>query len=163
MSMTTDEIRCARHPDTVTNLRCSRCEKPVCVRCMVYTPVGIRCRECAVERRSGINAPSTPHVARAALAGAGAAIVIAPLWGLFPEYAFWLALLLGFAGGDLVNMASGRKRGPELRVVGAGMVIATFLLAAFISATLETGMTSRVVFHTLMAAIALYLSTARQG
>lgn len=44
-------MKCARHPDTETALACGRCDTPVCVRCMVHTDVGIRCRTCAPVRR----------------------------------------------------------------------------------------------------------------
>jgi Domain of unknown function (DUF4352) len=44
-------MNCARHPDTETSLSCGRCNTPVCVRCMVHTDVGIRCRTCAPVRR----------------------------------------------------------------------------------------------------------------
>jgi hypothetical protein len=42
----TDTLYCVNHPQTATSLRCNRCGKPVCTRCIVRTPVGYRCREC---------------------------------------------------------------------------------------------------------------------
>lgn len=45
-------MKCARHSDTETSLTCGRCETPVCVRCVVQTDVGIRCRTCAPVRRT---------------------------------------------------------------------------------------------------------------
>lgn len=45
----TEEVQtltCANHPGVATNLRCNRCEKPICSRCAVLTPTGYRCREC---------------------------------------------------------------------------------------------------------------------
>ena len=44
-------MKCARHSDTETSLTCGRCETPICVRCLVQTDVGIRCRTCAPVRR----------------------------------------------------------------------------------------------------------------
>ena len=43
-------MRCAKHSDVETSVSCGRCEKPVCVRCMVHTDVGVRCRDCAPPR-----------------------------------------------------------------------------------------------------------------
>lgn len=37
---------CANHPNRETNLRCNRCEKPICIECAVLTPTGYRCKEC---------------------------------------------------------------------------------------------------------------------
>ena len=44
-------MQCATHPDVETELGCSRCGKAICPRCLVHTPVGARCRECANVRR----------------------------------------------------------------------------------------------------------------
>jgi len=45
-------MKCAKHSDTETSLTCGRCETPICVRCLVQTDVGIRCRTCAPVRRA---------------------------------------------------------------------------------------------------------------
>src|SRR4051794_30384093 len=42
---------CASDPAVETYLRCGRCEKPICPRCLIQTPVGSRCRQCAQLRR----------------------------------------------------------------------------------------------------------------
>jgi membrane associated rhomboid family serine protease len=41
---------CYRHPDRETNVSCSMCARPICPDCMISTPVGMRCPECARER-----------------------------------------------------------------------------------------------------------------
>ncbi|MFN3650727.1 MAG: hypothetical protein ACK47B_14220 [Armatimonadota bacterium] len=41
---------CARHKKEQTRVTCGRCEAPVCTRCAVYGPVGVRCRDCARNR-----------------------------------------------------------------------------------------------------------------
>lgn len=38
---------CYRHKRESTRLSCGRCGKPVCTRCAVLGPAGIRCPECA--------------------------------------------------------------------------------------------------------------------
>ena len=168
--MMTETTRCARHPNQETNLQCARCGKAICTKCMVYTSVGLRCPECARERRSGINAPTPSTVRRAAVAGGAVALGLGVLWGLFPAYGFWIALLLGFGGGEVVSTAANRRRGPELQTVAAGMVIGAFLLAYVVGVVLGRGfaysssqaVNERIIFETLMAAIALYLATFRQ-
>jgi membrane associated rhomboid family serine protease len=40
---------CYRHPGRETNVACSNCGRPICPDCMVSTPVGMRCPECARE------------------------------------------------------------------------------------------------------------------
>src|SRR5919106_142744 len=44
-------MRCAADPSVETYLRCGRCEKPICPRCLIQTPVGARCRDCAQLRK----------------------------------------------------------------------------------------------------------------
>lgn len=41
---------CVNHPNEITFVRCGRCDTPICVRCMVDTPVGKKCRACAKNR-----------------------------------------------------------------------------------------------------------------
>jgi len=37
---------CTNHPGVETSLRCNRCEKPICSKCAIKSPVGYRCPEC---------------------------------------------------------------------------------------------------------------------
>jgi membrane associated rhomboid family serine protease len=59
---------CYRHPDRPTGLSCSECERPICVDCMVSTPVGIRCpehatlRPGATRRRPPVSVPRAPQM-----------------------------------------------------------------------------------------------------
>jgi hypothetical protein len=39
-------VYCANHPGVETTLRCNRCNKPICPKCAVRTPIGYRCKEC---------------------------------------------------------------------------------------------------------------------
>jgi membrane associated rhomboid family serine protease len=41
---------CYRHPGRETNVACSMCGRPICPDCMISTPVGMRCPECARDR-----------------------------------------------------------------------------------------------------------------
>ena len=44
--MTTETV-CYRHADRATGLRCSKCERPICVDCSIDAVVGQRCPECS--------------------------------------------------------------------------------------------------------------------
>lgn len=41
------QYHCFRHPRVATNLKCGRCDRPICTKCAVIGPNGVRCPECA--------------------------------------------------------------------------------------------------------------------
>ncbi len=130
-SMDDAPTMCARHPGVETELRCSRCETPICSRCMVHTPVGARCRDCAQIRRIptyNMSGQTFARAAGAAIAG-GAAIGIA--WGFFNLISYFFfgiipGLAVGFAIGELVSLAANRKAGPPLQAIAAGGVLVAY-------------------------------------
>ncbi|MCB0882021.1 MAG: rhomboid family intramembrane serine protease [Thermoleophilia bacterium] len=65
--------QCYRHPGRETLVRCGSCERPICTDCMVETPVGMRCPECARGPRTTADA----RVARARRQSAGRYVTIA--------------------------------------------------------------------------------------
>ncbi len=48
----TQVMFCVNHPKTETLIRCSKCLDPICDKCAVRTPVGLRCRKCAWGNRA---------------------------------------------------------------------------------------------------------------
>jgi membrane associated rhomboid family serine protease len=47
------EQPCAFHPDRLTGVSCSRCDRPICPEDMIDAPVGIHCPICAGRMREG--------------------------------------------------------------------------------------------------------------
>lgn len=41
---------CYRHKREPTRVSCGRCERPLCTKCLVLSPAGVRCRDCARNR-----------------------------------------------------------------------------------------------------------------
>ena len=127
-------MRCANHPNVETELTCGRCEKPICLRCVIQTPVGGRCRQCAGIRRLPTYHISPLYLARgagtalAAGAAAGAAwwLVLPYRAGIF--FGVLIALALGYAVGEAVSRATNRKSGPPLQALAAGGVILAYLV-----------------------------------
>ncbi len=140
MAMTDDfpaaleETRCSYHPEVETRLRCSRCGKPICPRCGVRTPVGLRCPDCAGVRGLPSYATGASVLARAAGAGLVVALVVGIVWGVAPAWAFYLALALGFGVAEAMAWASNDKRGRDLQIVAWLIVLFGLVLGRAIVA-----------------------------
>lgn len=155
--------QCARHPEVETALRCSRCETPICPRCMVQTPVGARCPSCAKIARSPVYTVSGQYLVRAIAAGIGGGVVMGLIWGFASQnvvgIAFggiFMSLLLGIGLGytftRLMEFATRRKRGPVVVACAmGGIVIATGIQVAMIGGTLFVG-------SLIAAGVGLYFS-----
>ena len=42
---------CYKHKSQTTNLSCATCEIGVCIKCVIHTPTGIKCKNCANLKR----------------------------------------------------------------------------------------------------------------
>lgn len=139
MASVTGVVMCPRDPGVETGLRCSRCETPICPKCMLQTPVGARCRDCARISRSPIYTLSTAHYARAAAASVIGGVVMGLVWALvllpfsFGFLSIFLGAGLGYAFTRILDVATGRKRGPTVVwFASAGIVIAWSMLLLFV-------------------------------
>jgi membrane associated rhomboid family serine protease len=59
---------CYRHPYEEAGVRCTRCDRPICPRCMITAPVGFQCPECVkgappVRRFSEMRRPASQQIA----------------------------------------------------------------------------------------------------
>ncbi len=119
-------LHCARHPGVETLLRCGRCETPICPRCMVATPVGMRCRECAQVRRPPMYDVTGRYLWRALAAALGLVVAGGFVFNLVLSFAgrsillaAILYLLAGTVIAEALSAAANRKRGPRLQVIAA--------------------------------------------
>ena len=130
-------MRCATHPDVETNLRCGKCGKPICPKCLVQTPVGARCPECAGLYKLPTFHVTTQYYLRAIGAGLGMAIGCGIIWGLVMGLVsfFYLNLLLasgvGYAIGEVISLSVNRKRGTRLAIVAGIAVVISYLVNTF--------------------------------
>lgn len=126
-------MQCATHPDVETQLACSRCEKGICPRCLVHTPVGARCRACANVRRLPQYNLSTETYARAVGAALVVGAVTGVVWWLFNFFtygfffAFFVGLGIGYVVGESVAVATNRRAGPPLQIIAVAGVAVAYL------------------------------------
>ena len=138
---------CARHSSTETLLRCGRCETPICPRCMVQTPVGGRCPDCAQVRKPPMYALSTQHYLRAFAAAVFVGVIGGYAWAQFLPgrmsifFAAVLGLGLGWASAKASERATGRKRGVAVQVLAAsGVVLAYAIRSALVGGPVGEGL-----------------------
>ena len=127
---TTDEsgtLRCARHPNTETVLRCGRCDTPICSRCMVMSPVGARCPTCAQVKRFVLLLKPI-EVARAIGYGVGVGAVGTIIATFVPFLGLIGYAIVGFAVGEAVSVGANRRRVPMLAPVAVACVFVGYLI-----------------------------------
>ena len=102
--------KCSFHPGVDTEVRCTECERYICPKDMVSTPVGYKCPVCAKPARSQYVIVKPGQLLRASLiggaVGVGGGIVLAfvPLLGIFS------GMLWGLATAEATRRASGGHR-----------------------------------------------------
>ncbi len=159
-------MKCATHPEIETNLKCGKCGKPICPKCMVQTPVGARCPDCARLYKLPTYRVSAKHYLRAVGTALGMAIVCGVVWGLIGSFVpfIFLNLLLaagaGYAIGEVVSLSVNRKRGTGLATI-AGIAVA---ISYLVSLLLPWGLPFGLSFHfldLLALALGIYVAVSR--
>lgn len=151
-------MKCAAHPGVETNLRCGKCDKPICPKCMVQTPVGARCPQCARLYKLPTYRVSTPYYLRAVGTALGLALITGVIWGFVNQFIpfFYLNLLIGagvgYAIGEVTGLAVNRKRGRGLAAVAGTGVIISYLVSIFLPFGLPHGL-----FHILLDLVSVAL------
>jgi hypothetical protein len=131
-------LYCANHPNVETLLRCNKCEKPICMKCAVKTPVGYRCRECVREQQNVyFNAGESDNIIAFAV-GFLITLLATPLasaiLGRTGFFGILIALFIGASAGGLlaqiIRRAVGRRRGRYLPHYALGGILLAFLLGS---------------------------------
>ena len=157
---------CYQHPDSETALTCGNCGRPICTRCVVQHPVGIRCPECARPTRIPTLDVTTSYYSRAIAAAVGISVtgiislfLLAVLLtqtplGYVGGYLFWGALAgIGYLMGRGVSLAVNRKRGLGLQWIAGAATGATFVISTFV-----VGVELNSLFGIFALVVAIYLA-----
>lgn len=144
---------CVNHPTVETLVTCGRCDRPICTRCMIFAPVGVRCRECAQLRRLP-QYTLTPRTYARVIAGAIAlALGAGFLLSLIPGIGFLGGIVVGFLVGEGLRRVSGYKQGREMEII-AGVTVVLSVVA---------GNTFAIVRYAGLAQIGAALHVALSG
>ncbi|MGA7671333.1 MAG: hypothetical protein WBW04_12990 [Nitrolancea sp.] len=129
-----EEKHCTYHPNVLTRLRCSKCGTPICPRCAVETPVGFRCPDCAAVRGLPTYQTSGNALAKSIGIGIVVAVAVGVLWGYFPQWEFYLSLILGFGVAEGMAWGANYKRGSDLQIAAIACVIGSLILSRVVMA-----------------------------
>lgn len=151
--MSAEKIVCVNHPQTETLLRCNKCGNPVCIKCVVRTPVGYRCKSCLNVQQAGYYTALSTDYALTTLVGTVVSIIGGAIGAALGG--IWLiALFYGpFAGGiiaEAIRRTIQKRRGKYLWLVAC----ATVIVGGFIGA----GITIAMPMFTLGFSIGLLLA-----
>src|SRR5262245_64873444 len=97
MSSVATVVECPRDPGVETALRCQQCDAPICPRCLVQSPVGAKCRDCARVMRSPIYQVHGAQLFRSIAVALIGGVVTGLIWGfvLLPFSFGFLSIFLG--------------------------------------------------------------------
>lgn len=132
-----EAVMCPDHPDTEATLRCTSCERPVCVRCAIPNEVGQLCKACRTQRIPERYRTNIGHHMIGFFVGfLAAAILPLPVYLIIgiPFLGPFIFLAAGALAGNVAARISERlsqKRGRQLAVatsIGVGFGMASFLL-----------------------------------
>ena len=158
-------MQCAKHPDVETNLACGKCGKPICPKCLVQTPVGMRCAECAGLKRLPTYQVTSRYYLKAIGVGIGIAIACGVAWWainlILPFYflQFFVGAGAGYAIGEVISLAVNRKRGTGLAVV-SGICAAFGFAVANVFSFLGGGIT-HVLLQLLVLVATVFMAVIR--
>jgi len=159
-------MKCAIDTEVETNLRCGKCGQPICPKCMVQTPVGARCPNCAKQYKLPTYRVSTSYYLRAAGAALGMAIVCGFIWGLLNSFIpfFNLNLILSPASGyvisEVISRATNRKSGRGLAIIAGTAVILSYLVNVFTFGAFPFG-SFRIIIDLIAIVLGVYVASNR--
>ncbi len=171
-----NETYCANHPKRQTGVRCSSCGKPICPDCMVFSPVGVKCRDCARLPKSARITFGADKAARAI----GAALAAGTLAGFvyyfvlaaagFFFFVIFAAAAIGYVVGEAVLRASRYYHGTETAVIAVVGTIWAFVFPPLLDIFMRFGvswdgfvfgLTGRGVMNWIIMFVAGYFAWQR--
>ncbi|MBM4423204.1 MAG: hypothetical protein FJ030_07405 [Chloroflexi bacterium] len=111
---------CANHPDRETSLRCNRCGKYICAKCVVRTPTGYRCRECVSQQQQIFETALWHDYVIAAVVSAILSGIAGALVTLLGWFVFFLSPVAGGIIAEVVRFGVRKRRGKWLPWAAVG-------------------------------------------
>jgi hypothetical protein len=121
-------LYCYRHPTRETRLRCRTCDRPICPKCAIQTPVGFRCPEDGRVK----NDPFTRFSPVQLVAALGVALIAGTIAGVIANQIGFFSIIISYFAGSFIVQAEDRivglKRGPIMTGIVIGGIFVGGLL-----------------------------------
>jgi hypothetical protein len=116
-------LYCINHPGRETQLRCNRCEQPICPDCAVLTPTGYRCKSCVRSQQKVFDTAVAwdyplAFITAGVLSFLGSLVV--PVMGFFTIF---IAPIAGVVIAGAVRLVVHRRRSRALYQVALAAVV----------------------------------------
>lgn len=136
-------LYCANHPAIETQLRCNRCEKPICTKCAVLTPTGYRCRDCVRMQQKTFDTAVWYDYILASLVGFILAYIGSRIVSFIGFFTIFVAPLAGMLIAEAIRAVIRRRRSNSLFLIsgiavalGAGLTLLLWLLSGYLGSRL---------------------------
>jgi hypothetical protein len=166
----TGPLYCYRHPRSETYVRCGRCDQPICPKCAVQGPVGFRCRQCGLVKNASISSFTPRQLALGIGVSFGGGAILGYLGGQVGFYSIFISFFAGAFIAEGAVRFTGLKRGPIMRTIVYGGLLAGFALGAAFQITTfinaippEAGLTAESWLQTMLPYIAIGAGAAVAG
>jgi hypothetical protein len=124
-------LYCANHPTRETNLRCNRCEKPICPNCALLTPTGYRCKDCVRSHQKIFETAQWWDYPLAFCIAVGLSFVGSLVVSLVGFFTLFVAPIVGVVIAEAVRLVIKRRRGRRLfQLTAAAVVLGSLPLLA---------------------------------
>jgi len=107
-------LYCVNHPQTETNLRCNRCERPICTRCAVLTPTGYRCKDCVRGQQKVYETAQWIDYPLAIVLAGGLSFLGSLVAGVMGFFTIFIAPVAGVIIAEAVRAAVRKRRSRRL-------------------------------------------------
>lgn len=119
-----DKSRCYSNQHDNAKIFCVRCSIPVCPKCIVHSPVGVRCISCGKSSLSVLNKMPKYLFAKtlfiSSFAGLVLGFILLMMSSIYLYWIHWIGMVFSaYAISEIVSKVSGYKRGLKVQFIGS--------------------------------------------
>ncbi|MCX6056341.1 MAG: hypothetical protein NTZ74_15800 [Chloroflexi bacterium] len=158
----TQAMVCVLHPQRETLLRCNRCERPMCIDCLVLTPTGYRCKECVRGQQKIFDTAQWWDFPLVVVVSGALAYFGGILANVFGFFTIFLAPVAGVIIAEAVRRILHKRRARLIPILASGAALVGGLISPLINviiislfpSQLGLGSIFRLLWPTIFALLA---------